>query len=219
MRAIIFDMDGTLFETDLVALQGFKETFQRLKAEGHYNGEIPSDEILLDQLGKTFEDIWAQLLPDAGEEVRNRADELMLEIELGLIRKGVGKLYPAVAEVLRSLQSSGYSLFVASNGREEYISAIVNHFHLEDVFVDLYSAGRFHTASKVDLVQMLKHSYDVTLGYMVGDRRSDIEAGKKNGLTTIGCQFGFADIEELKDADHIITSFSQILSIIPTDRL
>lgn len=214
VRAIIFDMDGTLFETNPVALQGFKETFQRLKDEGLYEGDIPADEILLDQLGKTFEDIWAQLLPDSTEEVKHRADELMLEIELDLIRQGVGQLYPNVEQVLRKLQAEGYSLFIASNGREEYISAIVNHFQLEDVFVDLYSAGRFHTSTKVDLVRKLIRSYEVTSGYMVGDRRSDIEAGKENGLTTIGCQFGFADQQELKDADHVITSFSQLISII-----
>lgn len=210
-QAIIFDMDGTLFETDPVALKGFKKTFERLMEKGLYKGEMPSDDVFLNQLGKTFEEIWDSLIPDGDENIRNLADEWMLEIELELINEGVGQLYPDVIKVLTTLKEQGYSLFVASNGREEYIDAIVNHFQMKDLFVDLYSAGRFNTESKNDLVKLLLHKYDIVSGYMIGDRHSDVEAGKTNGLTVIGCKFGFADEKELEDADVHISSFQELI--------
>lgn len=213
-QAIIFDMDGTLFETDPVALQGFKKTFERLIDKGHYTGEMPSDEVFLDQLGKTFEEIWDSLIPNGDEKMRNQADQWMLEIELELIKKGVGQLYPNVIEVLTSLKDQGYSLFVASNGREEYIDAIINYFQLNDLFDDLYSAGRFKTESKNDLVRLLIQTYHIESGYMIGDRHSDVEAGKTNGLMVIGCKFGFADEKELVDADMHITSFQELIPMI-----
>ena len=45
---------------------------------------------------------------------------------------------------------------------------------------------------------------------MVGDRRSDIEAAKDNGLWTIGCRFGFANDEELREADIVIQRFGEL---------
>jgi beta-phosphoglucomutase-like phosphatase (HAD superfamily) len=39
---------------------------------------------------------------------------------------------------------------------------------------------------------------------MAGDHRSDIEAGRAMGLTTIGCRDSFAKARELKDADRFI---------------
>ncbi len=213
-KAIIFDMDGTIFETNDVALQAFQKTFELLVEKGHYDGEIPSNERFLDQLGKTFDDIWADLLPYANEEIRILVDQWMLDIELNLIRDGVGKLYPDVKEVLERLVEMGYSLFVASNGHERYISAIVDHYKINHLFVDLYSAGRFQTKSKVDLVQLLRQTYHVQAGYMVGDRRSDVEAGKANGFTVVGCQFGFADVSELQDADIRVSTFFEMLEYV-----
>lgn len=213
-KAIIFDMDGTLFDTAPVALQGFKKTFERLIEHGHYNGEMPSDEKFLDQLGKIFSEIWDNLIPGTDKQVRRLADEWMLEIELELIREGLGTLYPDVTRVLTELKGMGYDLFVASNGLERYIAAIVDQYGLNDLFTDLYSAGRFNTESKVDLVRLLLETYSIKGGFMVGDRHSDVEAGKANGLTVIGCQFGFADERELQDADIRITSFAEIITVL-----
>lgn len=207
-------MDGTLFETDPVALQGFKKTFERLMENGYYDGEMPSDEVFLNQLGKTFEEIWDSLIPNGDEAIRNMADEWMLEIELELIKEGVGQLYPDVIEILTSLKEQDYPLFIASNGREEYIDAIVDHFEIRNLFIDLYSAGRFKTESKNDLVRLLKEKYQVESGFMVGDRHSDVEAGKTNGLVVIGCKFGFADPKELENADLRITTFQELIPMM-----
>ncbi len=138
----------------------------------------------------------------------------MLEIELDLIRNGIGQLYPDVKEVLTKLKEHGHSLFVASNGLEEYIAAIVDFFELNNLFVDLYSAGRFNTESKNDLVRLLMQMYQVETGFMVGDRHSDVEAGKVNGLKVIGCQFGFSDGKELIDADARISTFQELIPLI-----
>lgn len=213
-KAIIFDMDGTLFETNVVALEGFKATFMRLQEQGYFNGPMPPDQQFLDQLGKTFDEIWSVLLPDGDQYVHDLALQWMTEIEIELIRAGKGTLYPHVTDVLHEAKNRGYQLFVASNGVEPYIAAIVDYFELNDVFVDLYSAGRFKTESKVDLVRLLLDTYGIRTGYMVGDRLSDVQAGKANGLKVVGCQFGFADNSELLGADYRIQSLQGLLPLI-----
>ncbi|MOA70685.1 bifunctional 5'-methylthioadenosine/S-adenosylhomocysteine nucleosidase/phosphatase [compost metagenome] len=49
---------------------------------------------------------------------------------------------------------------------------------------------------------------------MVGDRSSDVEAGKKNGQTVIGCAYaGFGNGTELQGADVLITNFDELLDL------
>jgi phosphoglycolate phosphatase len=47
----------------------------------------------------------------------------------------------------------------------------------------------------------------------VGDRRHDMEAGRKNGILTIGCAYGFARPGELDGADRIITNVAELRDI------
>ena len=80
------------------------------------------------------------------------------------------------------------------------------------LFEGIYSAGEHGTASKVDLVRLLLEQHNIQDAWMVGDRSSDVEAGKENGQTVIGCQYaGFGGKQELKGSDVIIQSFSQLL--------
>lgn len=213
--AVLFDMDGTLLQTEKLATPAFLRTFDDLRKQQLWDGRTPTESELTNVLGMTLEDLWKTLLPDANHEVKLVADRLMLQHELDLLKEGITDLYPGVREVLRELKSKDVSLFVASNGLEKYIDAVCEHFGLKAVFTDLYSAGRFQTKSKNDLVSQLINDYAIQQAVMVGDRRSDVEAGKANQLLTIGCDFGFAKPGELEQADQIITQFDQLITHLP----
>ncbi len=67
-QAMMFDMDGTLFETETVLLPAYHRTFEQLRSEGLYEGETPSESIILGSLGMLLEDIWARVC--RGQAVR-----------------------------------------------------------------------------------------------------------------------------------------------------
>jgi phosphoglycolate phosphatase len=209
--AVLFDMDGTLLQTEKLSTPAFQQTFEELRRQHIWDGPTPDERELTHVLGMTIEQLWEKLLPGASEEVRKTADSLMLENERKLLKEGVTDLYPGVREVLQQLHQKRIALFVASNGLESYIDAVCEHFGIKQYFTDLYSAGRFHTRSKSDLVAKLLRDYDIHNAVMVGDRHSDVEAGKSNGLFTVACDFGFAKEGELDGADVIITEFPQLL--------
>ncbi|KZE43856.1 haloacid dehalogenase [Brevibacillus parabrevis] len=213
--AIFFDMDGTLLQTEKLSTPAFVRTFERLREKGLWQGETPSEEELVNVLGMTIEQVWKKLLPGASEETVRAADTFLLENEIALLKEKVTDLYPGVRLTLEQLHAQGIPLFVASNGQEEYIEAICQEYGLKPLLTDLYSAGRFRTRSKNDLVAKLLSDYDITRAYMVGDRHSDVEAGIANGLFTVGCDFGFAKPGELDGADIIITDFPQLLDHLP----
>jgi phosphoglycolate phosphatase len=213
-QAIIFDMDGTLFETDTLLVGVHERIFQTLRDEQLYMKPTPPVEKLLGCLGMLLHDIWKQVMPDSTPAARERADELMLQYELEGLEAGAGSLYPHVEPTLRMLHERGIKLFVASNGLEHYVKGVALHKGIAPLFDGLYSAGEYETASKVDLVNRLLKDHDLESAWMVGDRSSDVEAGKENGLTVIGCAYAvYGRKEELAGADALISDFRELLEL------
>lgn len=210
-EAIIFDVDGTLFQTERVALPAFQRLFATLQEKNLYHGDAPSDDKLLSVLGMTIPEIWETLLPDADMDVRDQANELFAHVELGLIREGVGELYPGCRETIQTLHDAGYKIFTASNGEERYVHTVIEETKLRPLFTTLYSAGEYKTEKKEDLVALLLQKENIRQAVMVGDRKSDIRAGRANNLPTIGCDFGFAGEDELEGATVIINSYKELL--------
>lgn len=214
-QAMIFDMDGTLFQTETLLIPAYHRVFDRLREEGLYEGPTPPEERILSSLGMLLEDIWNRVMPDASHEAKKRADVLLLEEELSGLLQGDSKLYPEVANTLQQLHAQGIKLFVASNGLERYVQGVADAHDITPWFDGLYSAGGYQTETKVDLVRILMKEHQLEHAWMIGDRSSDVEAGKKNGLTVVGCLYaGFGDNQELDGADHFINHFADLLVLV-----
>lgn len=60
------------------------------------------------------------------------------------------------------------------------------------------------------------NKYDIKEAAVVGDRLSDINAAKDNGLIAIGCNFDFAQEDELAQADIVIEDLLELKGILST---
>lgn len=216
-EAMIFDLDGTLFQTETLLLPAYRATFDRLREEGLYEGETPPEKYVLSGLGMLLEHIWQMVMPEVDQAVHRRADELLLKLQIEGMERGDGKLYDGVAHTLQGLRSRGIRLFIASNGLEDYVKGVIRYQGLETLFEPggLYSAGEYRTRSKADLIRMLLDRHGVSSAWMVGDRSSDVEAGHANGLFVVGCDYaGFRKEGELDQADVRIADFSELLKLV-----
>lgn len=214
-QAFIFDMDGTLFETETILVGVHERIFRTLREEGLYTEPAPPIDKLLGCLGMLLEDIWQILIPASTEAARERADTLMLQYEIEALEAGEGRLYDHVESTLEQLKARGCKLFVASNGLERYVKEIARYKGISKLFDGLYSAGEYKTASKNDLVARLMKDHSIESGWMVGDRSSDVEAGKSNGLAVVGCAYAaYGRKEELNGADKLITDFRELLELV-----
>ncbi|MBJ6362061.1 HAD family hydrolase [Paenibacillus sp. GCM10012307] len=215
-EAIIFDMDGTLFQTETLLEIVHKRLFAQLRKEGLYVKDTPPIERLIACLGMLLDDIWKRVMPDGSPAAYERANELMLQYELEELEAGNGTLYPHVIETLEKLHQRGIKLFVASNGLEHYVKGVATFHKMHHLFAGVYSAGEFETSSKVDLVARLLKDHHLQDAWMVGDRSSDVEAGLANGLTVIGCRYaGFGEDYELRGSHRLISSFDELSSFLP----
>lgn len=219
-EAVIFDMDGTLFETETLLRSVHARLFDTLREEGLYQHETPPIEHILACLGMLLDDIWRKVMPESSEEARRRADELFLQYEVEDLEAGKGSLYPGTAETLAALKAQGIKLFVASNGLESYVKEVARHRGIAELFDGLYSAGEYKTLSKVDLVARLLKDHGIEKAWMVGDRSSDVEAGKRNGLLVVGCAYaGYGRDAELEGSDALIAAMPELLDLLnePTE--
>ena len=212
-HAVIFDMDGTLFRTDLILELALDETFDYLRSEEKWIGPTPIDQYR-NIMGVPLPVVWNTLLPQYDEQTREEVDAYFLTRLIKNIENGNGALYAGVLELFERLNQLNHPIFIASNGLVDYLQAIVTHYELDRWITETYSIQQIDTLDKADLVAEIVKKYEIQDGFVVGDRLSDIMAARANGLTSIGCRFDFAQEAELKEADYIVNHLSEVLDIV-----
>ncbi|RUS47585.1 HAD family hydrolase [Cohnella sp. AR92] len=214
-EAMLFDLDGTLFQTESLLATVHTRVFDTLREEKLYTKEEPPLERLLGALGMLLEHIWQRVMPDGSPEAHARANELLLKYELEDLEAGIGVLYEGVEETLQALKNKGIRLFVASNGLESYVKEVPRLRGIGTLFEGFYSAGEYQTATKAELVRILLDKHGIRSAWMVGDRSSDVDAGKRNGLFVVGCDYaGFRKDGELEGSDAVIGDFRELLRLV-----
>lgn len=211
--SLIFDMDGTLFQTNTILEISLKETFDQLKTMNLWEKETPIEKYR-EIMGVPLPVVWETLLPDHTNIVREEANEFFHEKLIANINEGNGALYPNVEDVFSFLKNNGCSIYIASNGQIEYLQAIVRFYKLDRWVTETFSIQNIHTQNKSDLVQTIIKKYNIKKGAVIGDRLSDINAAKSNGLMAIGCNFDFAQEDELSQADIKIDSLLELRMIL-----
>ena len=142
-----------------------------------------------------------------------------------------------VVETLRYIYSKNYKLIVITNqsgiARGYFTSGDVEklHDHMKVTakengfeFTGFYfcphmpDEGCSCRKPGTELIEKaaLEHSIDLELSYMVGDKESDMAAGRNAGMTTVlvGSGYGKRTKEDFQDYDHYFESITGLKSII-----
>ncbi len=214
MQAIIFDMDGTLFQTDRILELALDDTFSLLAEMNVWEKEKPTPiDTYRRIMGVPLPVVWETLLPSHSLKIRVMANELFHDKLIDNIKNDKGALYPGVTDVLEFLKKENLDLYIASNGQTPYLKAIVEQYGLNRWVTEVFSIDQIESLEKTELVGEIIRKYAIEYGAVVGDRLSDINAAKQNGLTAIGCRFDFAQEDELAQADMVINSLEELKKI------
>ncbi|WP_285399145.1 HAD hydrolase-like protein [Lysinibacillus sp. fls2-241-R2A-57] len=208
-KAIIFDMDGTLFQTNLILEPALSATFDVLRAKGLWQGDTPI-ETYREIMGVPLPVVWETLCPMHTVEIREESNALFHVKLIEQIRNRKGALYPNAEQTLATLVEN-YHLFIASNGQVEYLQAIVETYQLQRFIKGTYSIQAVSSGHKSDLVKKVIEENDILGGAVVGDRSSDIQAARDNQLLSVGVRFDFAQETELQNADIVIDNLNELL--------
>ena len=177
-----------------------------------YSLPSPNRETLLSLTGETF-DVLLEWAREEGIPIeRDAIFEKITETELRYVKQR-GKLYPGVKETLQRLREDGHRLALCTNALKIYAETVLTACKISEFF-EVLSYHQANKNTKTERVASLVKSSSCTRAYMIGDRYHDLIAGRKAGCTVIGATYGYARPGELAEADHFISSFGELLSIL-----
>ncbi|KYG89870.1 HAD family hydrolase [[Bacillus] sp. KCTC 13219] len=202
--SIIFDLDGTLWDSRRTVAQSWTKAIQE---SSFGRGEV-TEEDLSKTMGLQIKEIAAMLFDYLEEE---KQMELILacceQEKIDLLRSG-GILYPQLEETLETL-SKKYRLFIVSNCQEGYIETFYEYHKLEKYFIDLENPGRTGL-SKGENIQLIMERNNIKNAVYVGDTQGDMVASKFAKIPFVFASYGFGKPEQF---DYIIEKPADLLKI------
>lgn len=209
IKTIFFDYDGTLHDSMKIYGPAFRKAYGYLVENGFVEKREWEDEEISHWLGYNSQEMWGIFMPQLPKEIRDKGREIIGEEMKFLIESEKAKLYSGSAETLDYLKNKGYHLVFISNCRRYYRDSHAKLFRLRDYFEDMICSEEYDFIPKYEILSRIKDRYPKEM-VIVGDRKHDIEAGRKNHIYTIGCKYGFAQQGELDDVDIMINSIEEL---------
>src|SRR5699024_1484131 len=207
INTLLFDMDGTLIDTNALIHESFVHTFN------HYGLSFTDEEILSfngPPLYETFMNIHPEL---AGEMVDTyRAHNLANHDKYV-------KVFPTVVETLERLKEKNIKMAVVSAKMRQGVELGLETTNLRQYFdsivsVDDVTEPKPHPEPVIKAMKQLGGKKETSL--MVGDNSHDIESGNSAGIKTVGVKWSSKGEAFLKQYDptYMIDEMSDILHIV-----
>jgi HAD superfamily hydrolase (TIGR01509 family) len=187
IRAAIFDLDGTLVDSNELHVQAWQETFR------HFGKEIPIER-LREQIGKGGDQYLPEFLTELEiREFGEQADEYRGQIFKKKYLPEV-RPFPKVRELFERVRQEGKKIALASSGKETEVRQYEKLVGIEGLADSMVTADQVvHSKPKSDVFIAALHA----LGQLppdeaiaIGDTPYDIQAAKKIGLPIIGLLCG-----------------------------
>ena len=131
-RGIIFDLDGTLWDSSKGVAASWQETLEK-----KFDIEkIITADMIQGVMGKSMYEISDILFSEFEMKKRRELLSCCCERENEYIRSHGGVLVEGLEEVLTQLRDSGYHLSIVSNCQDGYIEAFLEYHKLGAYFDD-----------------------------------------------------------------------------------
>jgi len=200
--AIIFDLDGTLWDTTEACAIGWNAALEELAIE--HPPITPADIAAI--MGLPHDEIFARVFPSLTHDQHRQVAPVCFRHEEASIRRLGGRLYPGVAETLPQLQKP---LAIVSNCQPGYIELFLELQGWQELFVDYECHGNTHLTkgSNIRLVldrQKWRHAL------YVGDTMGDETAARQAGIPYYQVAWGFG---EARRPDRRLESVVELLTV------
>lgn len=197
IEAFIFDIDGTLIDSNDFHAEAWKKAF------AEYGYEFPFEKIRT-QIGKGADTLLPEFLTDNeiekyGDKIAERRGEIFKEEYLNQV-----KPFPMVRELFERIKTDGIKIALASSANEDEVKDYKKIADIEDLVEKETSADDAEKSKpEPDIFQaalkLLKNPAPEKV-LVVGDTPYDAEAAKKAGLPIIGVLCGGFAEEDLRKA-------------------
>jgi len=190
----LFDLDGTLTNSEPGILSGHREAFR------HVGWPVPGPEVLRKFIGPPFGNIMAELFPDMPRET---TEELIRYYREYYNRRGAfeNSVYPGINALLEDLRRAGVKLAVATSKPATPTKRVLDYFGLSPRFdyVSAESDTDYGGGKEFLIRPALEHfGIPASRAVMIGDTKYDAAGARKAGTHFIGALYGFGTREEME---------------------
>lgn len=206
MHSIIFDLDGTLWDTTLIVAESWKKY---LKENYDANFDV-SEQMLKGLFGKTLTEIAGILFPN---ETREKCQELIMgcvKAEHEVLEKQAPDVYQGVREGLQLLKEAGHRMFIVSNSQQGYIELFIEASKLGMFFEGILCAGDTGEPKAYNIKKIIA-DHQIENPIYVGDTDGDHQAATEANVPFVFAEYGFG---ETKEPDYCIHGFLELISLM-----
>lgn len=203
---LLFDLDGTLWDSAPAVADAWNEIFQR---------ECPGlKPLTVDDIhgvmGMTMKEISLALYPEIDMPRRDEIFDLCCRHEVEYLYTHCGALYPDFRAVMEKLKAEGYNLAVVSNCQTGYVKAFLVSSGAADLFID-YEEWERTGLTKGENIRLVMDRNHYAKGVYIGDTKKDWEAALQAHIPFIHAAYGFGTVDA---ADGVIYSLSDLPAVI-----
>lgn len=213
IKAVLFDMDGLMVDTESLSTEAF---INSAKAQG-YN---MTKEETLKVLGFTKANIyqfWIDYFQGTNVDGKKLVDDHYEYIENVLYTVGPEKM-PYVEELLKYLRENNYKIAVASSSDTADIKNNLEKTKLEKYIDEIASGAEVENgkpAPDVFLLAAKRLGVDPKDCLILEDSKAGIKAGKASGAMVFMVPDMFTVDKECEDtADRILTNLGEVIGIL-----
>lgn len=197
-KYLLFDMDGTLIDSEPGIIESLLYTFDQIGIKS-----IPV-EVTRQFLGPPLKNSFMNLL-NMDEQQALEAVKIYRQYYSD---KGMYKatIYKEITELLEDLAGK-YELFVATSKPTVYAEEILRHLGIEKFFKGVAGSNLDNSrGKKEEIIQYILNSNNITdleSVLMIGDKSHDIIGAYQCGIKALGVTYGYGTVEELRQQKPI----------------
>ncbi|WP_085991371.1 pyrophosphatase PpaX [Oceanobacillus senegalensis] len=208
IRTILFDLDGTLIDTNELIIASFTHTLNN-----HYNLDYTREQII-EFNGPPLIDTFKNIDPDRVDEMIEVYRKHNLSEHDNYV-----KVFPNVKETLDILKERGFKIGIVTTKMTESVNRGLKVTGLQDYFDTIVTLDDVaHPKPNPEPVIKAMKDLDAVANstLMVGDNSHDIESGQCAGVKTAGVAWSFKGKERLLrlNPTYMLDDMRDLLQIV-----
>jgi len=215
LRLVIFDVDGTLVDSQADILASMRAAFASAGLEAPARAEI------LSIVGLSLPLAIAELAPGIDPATRDAMVEAYKASYMGLrIEKGTPQsspLYPNTREVLEALHAQPETLLGIATGKSRRgLDKLLDGHEMRRLFVTQQCADDHPSKPHPAMIEaaLSETGMPAHRAVMLGDTSFDMQMARAAGVTAIGVTWGYHDAARLRDAHHVIDDIRALPALL-----